>query len=126
MLLHKGARQPILGRTAQRRFKIEWSSRIDRIGLEVKGLELYTQFIGKRFIRGLYKDRSIFKHDSRNTAHASIGSQNELFGLFVIVDIDKIIRNMILIQIASCPATVSAPIGSVYCNRDGCHADAPS
>jgi hypothetical protein len=94
-------------------------------GLIVEWLELQPQFLGQRFIRGFHEDRSIWEDDGRDAAHASIGCLHELFGFNIPIDIDKIIRDVILVQVSSGSPAISAPVGSIYLDGWVCHADAP-
>jgi hypothetical protein len=80
----------------------------------VERLELYTQLFGQRLVGWLHKDRPVFEDNGWHAAHTAIGCHDKLFSIFIAVNIDKIILNIILIQITSRPAAITAPGCSVY------------
>jgi hypothetical protein len=94
-------------------------------GLIVKRLILQPQFLGQRFIRGFHQDRSICKDDCWDAAHTSIGCLHELFRFLVSINVDKIILDVVLVQVSPGSSAISAPVGTVHLDEWICQIDAP-
>ncbi len=62
----------------------------------------------------LYQYGAIRPDDGRDAAIAFIGLDDELFGCFVMIDIDPPVRDVVLFQELFRPPAIRAPFGGVY------------
>jgi len=81
--------------------------------LIVGGGDFLTEFFCQGLIGWLNQDGAIREDDGRHAAEAFIGRFYELLRIFVLIDVDKIIADLVLIKKTPRTPAITAPVGAI-------------